>query len=183
MELLRKFENTVHGWMKGVPHLPEAFRKWLAQNVWWVVLIGVILGGIGAITSFFGLIVSASLIGSASNTWFAFGGVTVWSVVVGAIGLAFSVIGVAINAFAISPLKAMKKKGWVLLFLSLLVSVLALVVTTILNFNFLTLFANIVFGAVFVAIAAYLLFEIHSYFGVIKATKTPAKKPAKKSKK
>lgn len=181
MELLQKFEKTVHGWIKDVPHLPEAFRKWLAQNVWWIVLIGVILGGIGLITSFFGLIVTASLIGAPSNAWFTYGGVTAWTVVVGAIGLVFSAIGVTINAIAISPLKVMKKKGWVLLFLSLLVSVLALVVTTILNFNLLTLFANIVFGAVFVAIAAYLLFEIHPYFGVIKATKKSAKKPTKKS--
>ncbi len=49
MESLQKLEATVGEWYKGMPHLPKNGQRWLAENAWWLVLIGVILGAIGAI--------------------------------------------------------------------------------------------------------------------------------------
>lgn len=178
MELLHKLEKTVLGWLKSVPHLPVSVQKWLATNAWWIVLIGVILGAIGLLVRLSGLFVAASLIGSVANPYLLYGGVTAWTIVVGAIGLAFSALTLVINAFAIQPLKAMQKKGWVLLFLSLLVTAASVVITAILKFNILTLFVELIFSAIFIALAAYILFEIHSYFT---HDKKVAAKPAKKA--
>lgn len=177
MELLHKLEKVVHSWLKNVPHLPVVVQKWLATNAWWIVLIGVILSGVGFLVSLSGLFVAASLIGSVANSYLLYGGVTAWTIVVGAIGLAFSALIVVIGAFAIQPLKAMQKKGWVLLFLSLLVSAASIVMTAVLKFNILTLFVELIFSAIFIALAAYVLFEVHAYFT---HDKKVAAKPAKK---
>jgi hypothetical protein len=43
METINKLETTVAGWYTGLPHLPKTFTQWLAANVWWLALIGVVL--------------------------------------------------------------------------------------------------------------------------------------------
>jgi hypothetical protein len=183
MELLRKLEHWVLGRVKNAPHLPVKAQKWLGQNVWWIVLIGVVLGAISLLFAIGGLLVLASLIGAVSSTYYVLGGPTAWTVVASFIGLLFSVGIVLLNALAIQPLKKMQKKGWVLLFLSWLVAIVSIVVNGILSLNPFSFIFGILFGAIFVAVAGYFLFEIHGQFNHDKPVKQSTKKTTAKTKK
>lgn len=182
MQLLHKLETLIHGWMKNVPHLPEGARKWLGTNVWWIVLIGVIISGLSLLFALFGIFALMALIGSVSSTYYVNGtSFAAWGIVTGLITFVISAFSLVLTALAITPLKAKQKKGWVLLFAALLVNVAGSVVGAILAFNPFTFIFSLIFTAVFAAIAAYFLFEIHGQFAqeakiVSKSTKKPAKK-------
>lgn len=156
METVHKLEETIGGWLKSFPHLPENWTKWLAKNSWWLVLIGVILSALGAVALLFGVMA----IGAVTTVY----GIAVgplhdsWWYTTTVISLVLLVVTVVIDAMAISPLKAMKSKGWDLLFLTFLVSVVSAIVSTLYNFS------GIIGNVIGVVIGAYVLFEIRSYF-------------------
>ena len=74
------------------------------------------------------------------------------------------IIAITIQAMAINSLKVMQKKGWDLLFLAFVVSIVGSIVVEILIFNFVTLISSILVIAIVAAIGAYILFEVRSYF-------------------
>ena len=51
MELLSKLEHKIYGWFKSFPGLPAGARKWLGDNVWWIVVISAVLVTISAINN------------------------------------------------------------------------------------------------------------------------------------
>jgi len=158
METVHKLEQTVASWYKGLPHLPENGRKWLATNVWWLVLIGVILSALSVITLLFGTLLAGALFaGVAGAAGAAVGGLLILGVLV---TLAMSVVMVVLGGMAISPLKAMQKKGWTLLFVLFLLEVAATVASGLLSYNFL----GLIWGLLWVAVGGYFLFEIHDYY-------------------
>jgi ABC-type glycerol-3-phosphate transport system permease component len=187
MESVHKLEKTVAEWYKAAPHLPKGGQKWLADNVWWIVVIGVVLSVLGlfSILSLLflagaGLALAGSATGSAygSAVGAALGGVVLISVIV---SLAVYVIELILMAMAISPLKNHKKKGWDLLFLVALINVLSIVVTGLLGMNFF----SIIWGLLWAAVGGYFLFEIYGHFGGEKTVSEkksdkPAFKPAEK---
>ncbi len=182
MQLLHKLETLVHGWLKNVPHLPEGGRKWLGENVWWIVLVFTILGGIGLLFALFGIFALMALIGSVSSAYYVNGTeFAAWGIVTGLISFVISAFALALNALSITPLKEMKKKGWVLLFAAFLVNVAGSVINAVLAFNPFTFIFSLVFTAVFAAIAGYFLFEIHSQFA--HEAKIVSKKPTSSKKK
>ena len=184
MEQLAKLEHWVHDKVKNVPHLPENVRKWLGANAWWIVLVGVVVGGISLLFAFGGLLVLASLIGAVSSSYYVLGGPTAWTVITSLIALLFSAGIVVLNGLAIQPLRKMQKKGWVLLFLSWLLAIVSIVVNGILSLNPFSFIFGLIFGAIAAAIAGYFLFEIHGQFSHDKTAVKGAKKaPAKKAKK
>jgi hypothetical protein len=161
MEALHKLEGTIEGWLKSVPHLPDNWRKWLAKNAWWLTLIGVVLSvfmlfslfsmlaAFNATTSLYSAYVDA-VITSQSPMW----KVSIY------VSLILMVIVVIIEAMAISPLKAMSKKGWDYLFLAYLVGIVSGVIGAVLNVDILSL----IWAAVGAAIGAYILFEVRGHF-------------------
>lgn len=158
MESVRKLEAMMAEWFLKAPHMPVKGREWLAQNIWWISLVGVALGA-------FGILSVLAVTFGVSTIISIFGGPV--GVVVGTlafiavlIALAFSIFVIVLLAIAIVPLKDGKKKGWDLLFISMLLSVASVVVGFLLTFNF----GSLLFGAVSAAIFAYFLFEIRSYF-------------------
>lgn len=162
MDYTRKLEKMIEEWLKPLPHLPTTWRNWLAKNVWWITLVGVILSVIGI----FGLLAAASFVSTTTSLY----GAAVYTAVATTHGglwmlaiwvsLALLVVTVVIEAMAISPLKVQKKKGWDLLFLAYLVGVASGVIGAILNFDVFSLISTAI-GAV---IGAYFVFEIHSHF-------------------
>jgi len=168
MSYISKIENMVSGWLKPVPHLPKGAQKWIAENVWWIVLIGVIasvislLIGIGAIFTYMALVGTYSYVYSASPYG---AGWIIGSVV----GLLFSALIIVLLATAISPLKNGQKKGWERLFLVVLVNAVSVVLGAILTFSPIGFIFGIIFGAIGVAISAYFTFEIRSHFVAAKA--------------
>src|SRR3989344_1906062 len=180
METVNKLEIKVAGWFKDLPHLPVAFRKWLATNVWWIAIIGAVLSAAALLFILFllGLLTIGLSIGGSAFAG-ALGGVvgaTVGGIISIAVivSVALLVAETVLLGMSASPLKAMAKRGWSLLFVILLLNVLANVITNILGFN---IFALIV-GLFWAGVGGYLLFEIREYFGVHhKADAKPAEKP------
>jgi hypothetical protein len=156
---VNKVEATVASWYKNLPHLPENGRKWLADNIWWLVLISVILGVMALFPMIGALVLSGAVVSSYGaygytgyNTGMAF------TVII--ISIIFYLVDVVLSAVAISPLKGHRKRGWSILFLLLMLSLVFNVATAVASYNI----GSLVFGLVGVAIGGYLLFEIRDLF-------------------
>jgi hypothetical protein len=177
MDYLRKLETTVLHWVRDVPHLPTQTRRWLGTNAWWIMLVTVIVGGIWALFTFFQLMTNITILDSVNRGFLvppAF--VTPWSITTGFICLSFSVLSLLVAAFAVKPLQNKIKEGWVLLFVSWLVLAITVILYAVLSLNPLSFIIRLLFGAIFVALAGYVLFEIHSQFA-----HNPKKAPVEKS--
>lgn len=174
METVHNLEKTVAEWYKNVPHLPKELRKWLGDNVWWLVLIGVVVSVFGVFATISTLLVVLGLGGLA----FSAAGVYGSYVASGVIGFAWLSVLISLltllavlvlMGMAVTPLKAKAKKGWTLLFVVLLVSVVLNVVGNLVGFNI----VGILWVAIWAAVEGYFLFEIRDEFG-----KAPAKPKA-----
>jgi len=163
MDLITKLENKVLRWARSLPHLPASNRKWLGINIWWLVLIVAIFSGLGLLTSLYGLLVGATVNGNSDIAYLT-GGYSSLVMMSAVISIVFIAANLLLLALAIKPLKAMEKKGWVLVFMALLVQVLAVVVDAVLSFNILTFILSLIYGAMVTAISLYFLFEIHGEF-------------------
>lgn len=178
MSLVSNLETRVGGWLKSVPHLPAGAQKWLGSNVWWIVLVGVILSGISLLIGIIGFFAALALIGTATSYY----GYAVTSDVYGGgwiagslVSLAFTVVAAILLATAIAPLKAKSKAGWNRLFIVLLLDAVFVVLNSILSFNPIGFIFGLIFGAIGLAIGAYFTFEIRGQFIEHKATKAAAK--------
>lgn len=155
MQYVDTVANTAGKWMKDVPHLPKGLTKWLAENSWWLTIIGVVLsafGILGLLTTMMAGSVVLAAVGAVG-----LGGMVFVSSLVTLVGTGIAVV---VEAMAISPLKAMKKRGWELMFFALLVSVALGIVGSLLSVNI----AGILFGLVGAAIGIYVALELKPYF-------------------
>ncbi len=172
MDLLSKLERKVLSWLKTTPHLPEGTRKWLGDNVWWVVAIGSVLLAITA------LLTLSDLLDTTSENSYVLPGFATWLLVTGTIAFFYMAIQVVIYAFAVKPLQLKQKKGWVLLFISWLVTAFYLAIHAVLMLDVGLFIVNILLSAIILAVSGYFLFEIHGQFAHseksngIKGTKT-----------
>ncbi len=158
METVHKLEQTIATWYKSLPHLPENGRKWLATNVWWLTLIGVILSALGLLGLLFGtLLVGVFFTGVAGVAGAALGGLLFFGALVTVV---LGGISVVLGGMAITPLKAMQKKGWTLLFILMLIEAASMVVSNGLSYNIMAL----VWGLLWAAVGGYFLFEIRDYY-------------------
>lgn len=181
MEAVRKLEVALAEQYKKAPHLPEGGQKWLAENAWWIVLIGVALSAFAlfGILSFLllatlGLSVGGAALGAGygAAVGAAIGGVLLITTL---ISLALYIVEVVLLGMAVSPLKALKKRGWDLVFLVAVLNAVVLVVTNVLAVNL----AGLVFGLLWAAVGAYFLFEVRDRFAVKKLVAKPVKATAK----
>jgi hypothetical protein len=168
MDAVHKFEKTVGEWLKPLPHLPTEWRKWIADNVWWIILVGVILSVLGAITMLTSMFTATTVISNEYAVLNSLGAVVsihdwVWYVSL-IVSFIFLVITIFINAVAITPLKEKKARGWDLLFLTFIVSIVSVVVGAVLNIASFSVIGSIIEGIIGLFISAYFLFEIRSYF-------------------
>lgn len=175
MELLAKLEKRVAGWLKDVPHLPVTGQKWLAQNIWWIAVIGLVLSSIQLLAEIVRLLNWLSVSGSYLASYYVTSGITSWAIVTSLVSLVFVAVNIILLAMAINPLRARVKKGWVLLFLTWLVSIVAVVVTSIISLSVVGVVIGLLFGLIFLAVIGYFLFEMHGQF----AHQTKAAKKAK----
>ena len=166
MKLVNKLEKTVEGWLKPAPHLPEKSRKWLADNVWWLALAGVILSILSAVSAFYRAMFADNYV---DDIYRGYGISYPHSDVFGLNMSAYMLImyvgiiaSAVIMGLAINHLKIKHKKGWDLMFLALLVSIVIQVVGVLFNLsNLVGGILSVVIGA---AIGSYFLFEIKPYF-------------------
>ncbi|HEY8885918.1 MAG TPA: hypothetical protein VIM31_00235 [Candidatus Microsaccharimonas sp.] len=176
MEYISKLEKLVLGWAKNVPHLPPAAQKWLGVNVWWITAVGAIISAIAFLFALAGVFTLISLIGAVSSAYYVVGSnYSSLAIMTGIVSLVFLAANAALLGFAVKPLQNLQKKGWVLLFITLLVEALSVVVHAVLSFSVVGFIIGILFGAIGLAIGAYFIAEIHGQFG------HPAKATAKKA--
>lgn len=173
MKYIKQLEGIAEGWLKKVPHLPKGGQKWLAENIWWIALIGAIVYGISVLITFSTIYYLQYAI---VNTSYLVPGFATWTLIAAIEAIVFNIAAGLLLALSVNPLKAMTKKGWTLLFMVFLVNLVALVVGAVLGliqgitfsgtgvFAFTGFIFSLIFGAIFAAIAAYFLFEIRSYF-------------------
>jgi len=177
MKIINKIETMIEKWVKPLPHLPIKTQKTIADNLWWVVGIGIVISGIGLLIVFNTFLNGMSaLMGAPGYGFYLTYIYTGWwasSIIVSMLALIITLI-IMVKAF--NPLKAMHRKGWDLLFLSLLVMVVAKVISFILNISISGLFRDLIFAFVGIVIGAYILFEIKSYFKVGKIAAVIEKK-------
>jgi len=177
MELVTKLEKQISKWLKNVPHLPTNAQKWLADNIWWIAVVGAIVAGIAFLFSLGALFSAIALLGAVGNPVYRYyitQGVTAWSLVTAIVGLVFLAVQALILGLAVNPLKAKQHKGWRILFIAWLVSVVAVVIDAVLTLSPISFIFSLIFGAVGIAIGAYLIFEIRERF--IGSTAKKAKK-------
>lgn len=158
MELIHKLEMTAAQWFKNAPRMPAETTNWIARNMWWIVGVLILLGALGvigtiAITFFAGALLTAA----AGPVGAAISGIAMVAVL---ISLAFALVTLVIAGMAVKPLQHMKKRGWDLLFLLLVIEVASLAVTLVLTFNIF----SVLWGLLWVALGAYVLFEIEKHF-------------------
>jgi hypothetical protein len=157
---LRELELKVGGWFKEVPHLPTSAQTWLASNIWWMALVGGIVSVIVALFAVMGLIATLPFM----SFGIFFGAHGAWWLITTLISLAFTVVAAVLLLQASGPLRRMAKKGWVLLFVLLLVNIISTAVVAVVSDSVYALLSNLLVGVIFLAIAAYLLYEIRGYF-------------------
>jgi len=165
MEYINKLEKVVLGWAKDVPHLPVVARKWLGTNVWWIVLICAILSGISFLISVSNLFNQLSLLNAPSNAYYVTSDYTSIAILHIVVSAVFILVSGLLLALAVQPLQNKEKKGWVLLFVTLILEALSVVVNSVLTFSVVGFVLGILFGAIALAIVAYFVFEIHDQFG------------------
>ena len=118
MEQIEKLETTISGWFKDLPRLPKGFTDWLADNLWWLTVIGVVLSVLGVLSILSIVLVAFGLTGLAlGGVPGAYGGYAAGAVVgtvliATLVSIAGFVLTIILMALAISPLKEKKKKGW-----------------------------------------------------------------------
>lgn len=167
MVSMSKTEDMVASWFKPLPHLPKTAQKWIAENSWWIVVVGVIASGISILVGISAIFSYMAFLGNAASYYGVYttspygGGWIIQSV----IALLFSLLVVILLATAITPLKSMQRKGWDRLFLVLLVNAASVVVGSILTLSVFGFIFGLIFGAIGLAISAYFIFEIQSHFG------------------
>lgn len=174
MDVMNKLEKTVLFWVKDVPHLPVSARKWLALNVWWMVFTVAALSGLVFLSDLFGLFSQIGQLSAPSRAYLVDDSYLTVSIFINAIALFFVFVIGLLLALAVTPLKERRKKGWVLLFVALLVQALAFAVSAVLTFSLAAFIIVILFGGIVLGIATYFVFEIHGQFAhlVRKSKKT-----------
>lgn len=153
---LEKKLDELYG--KSPVHLPKGGQKWLADNAWWIVLVGAVLSLLSilsswqAITSFSAISSNLSGYGYYSTPFNA----GYWWIM-----LLATAVETVLLFMAFQKLKEHKKDGWNLLFYVSLISIVAVLLAGMVS----GAFVSMVFGAAIGALISwFFLFEIRSYF-------------------
>lgn len=161
MELLHKLENTLEEWFKPLPHLPADWRKWLADNAWWLTIISAVVSVIG-IFSILSTVSRVNNLNSIYNLGFYYTSQarsSLW-MVSEYISILFLILTTFIAIMAIKPLQDMNKFGWDLLFMAMISSLVSGLVVSVLSLEMFSVVFQLLCGL----IGSYFLIEFRSYF-------------------
>ena len=172
MESLHKLEGTIAQWFKDVPHLPQGGRVWLFENVWWIALIGAIVGAVTVLPGLFVLFGAGALVAIfAGPIVTTLSGIFFFASI---LSLAFLVAISVITGLAVQPLKDQEKKGWDYLFLAVTLGIVSNVANIILTVSLSGLLGALISALV----GLYFLYEIREYYEVKVSKKSPKPKAA-----
>ena len=167
MELVRKIEDKMSDWFKGLPPLPEGGREGLAKAFPWIALVFGILQLIAA-WGLWNLTRTVDVLNTYVNTYYqatgtaANVGISSTDKVVIYVGLIVLAVDAVILLMAFSPLSKRDRRGWDLLFLSALINLVYAVVSIFINGRG---FVSFIFSLLGSALGFYLLFQVKSKYG------------------
>ena len=164
MDILVKAEHVMEDWFKKVPHLPYDARKWLGDNLWWMVVVLAVLTAIGVLGLVLATISSLVLLLNPYVTFYAPAGLAAIVMVRTIVSLIFAIALCFLLAFAATPLKEKREKGWYLMFGGIILCAVLAAVTAVLTLNVFTFLAHIVVSAVWLLLISYILFEVRPEF-------------------
>lgn len=160
MDSIKKIEDKIGESLKGLPHLPENARKWIAKYAGTITAIGLGLSILAFVLVSFVFIATMGLVGRVFTAPYLAYTFSFNYLLSTSIELIELLLFIVITAMAIKPLKLMDEKGWDLLFLISLINLVFSAGGLVSGFSFDRLIGLVV--AFFVNI--YFLFEIRSYF-------------------
>lgn len=169
MELISKSEKHVEKLLKSLklPKLPNFVRKWLGVNVWWIAAVFAVLLAISALIAIGSLFTRLNALALVPSAWLVVSAVAGWAIVSSIINIVFSAAEAVLLGLAVNPLQLKQKKGWTLLYIVLLLGALSVVaglILSMLTLNILTFIGGLLFGAIWLIVYAYILFEIRGEF-------------------
>lgn len=178
MDRVRKLESLTENWLAPFPHLPDVIRKWLADNLWWLVVLVSFSMAISAIVTLGQLFGYMSYMGNApgylsvyTSSQYPIG----WLLTALLALVYFSVVTV-LYAKAATSLKEHMRHGWDILFIVLIIGAAKMLLDAVFTFNIFGFIFGLLFELIGIMIASYFLFEVRSYFVKSGRVATPAKK-------
>lgn len=161
MQQLSGLEEVIGRLFKKMPHLPRESRDWIADNLWWLVIVGLVLSSLTVLGLIFLLFGTSVYMGLTANI--AVGGAVFVATI---ISLATFGVTIVLEAIAIKPLQLKHRYGWELLFVTGLVLLAGSVLRALMSDSLSGLFNPLATAF----ISFYLLFEIRDYF-VVKSSR------------
>lgn len=166
MSALKNLEQTLVQWQKQSPvHLPATWRRWLGDNSWWLVIIGVIAAALSVIGSLRSLLWAEDLMRTTRQFAESLGVTVPNTGLMYDVSLWISVATLAIVALiqlrSIQPLREKKKSGWDLLLLAAVISLVGSLVSGLVTGSIVGTVLGIAVAAV---ISWFVLFEIRGQF-------------------
>jgi len=185
MEFINKIEKQTEKWLRDLklPHLPKVVRNWIGVNFWRVASICAVLAGISVLFTVNAIFKGLTLMSALPHSWMVSATVT-WALVMSFVNLVFVIVEAIILGLSVKPLQLRQKKGWMYLFIILLIGALMAAVrilVSIVTFNALSLISTVLFGGLSLALGTYLLFEIRDEFMHVEKTAGAKAKVAAKS--
>lgn len=154
MKTVRLIADDIQRIFKGLPHLPEEVRSMLAKYLY---AISLVLGTLSGFTLFYLL---ATVSGIAA--FVSLNGINMPSDSINLIlylMLTATVATIALFFSAYKPLQAMREKGWLLLYIIGLISLLGAVFALLRGNIF-----NALYSLLEAGVGLYLLYEVREYF-------------------
>lgn len=162
--MLGRFEESIAARLRAVPSLPQQWRTWLGDNIWWIAIIGVLGCLVAILTGASVLMGGAALVGGLAITGYVPSILTPWTLTALLVTLIFTSIEMVLLLAAITPLRSKEKAGWNLLFYALFVTTAAVVVGAAMTLSAAGFIMELLSGAVGVLIALYFTFQIRGEF-------------------
>ena len=166
MKNINKLETMITEWLKPLPRIPAKWTKMIAENLWWITGISIVLSVIAIFMSISAINTAVVFLGRASSflDYYSNSFYDSWWVAAAVVSMVMLIVNVVLMGKAFNPLKAMQKKGWDLLFIMFLIMVVARVIGLVLSFSVDNLLVGLVMALVGIAVGVYVLFEIRSNF-------------------
>lgn len=164
-EQINKMSDLIEKWLKPLPHLPNVFVKTLAENLWWIIIVGIVFTAMAVFSSIGAIAIAlgaANRINSVLGVYATPVNLAP-TVIMSIVSAVFMVASVAILGIAVAPIKSLSRKGWNLLFIGMLLNAVYIVILAVMA-GWLGFLPTLIGGALGIAITAYLLNEIKDQF-------------------
>lgn len=143
--------------------LPAGFTKWLANNVWWLTLVGAIFSLLSILSTWSSLNTVQNLGDAYGLDGSAVGALYAQSANVLYISMAVNAVSAVLLFMAFQKLKVHQKSGWNLVYYNMLLGITASLVSSVVFATY-ALVGGLIGVAIGLAIGGTLLFQIRKYF-------------------